>query len=184
MILKQRKNGEDLDVQFYTNTQLIQFINTTHCHLQFMAYYGTSYCFDRNSSMPLEHKFGATRISCKDINTLTKFIKTLADIDKYSSTFHELKNQNVNGRRNSFGVCVSDVNEKEMNGFSTEDYNAKEIALAFLKKSGFDVEINFDFDQRINWFYRVVQSLIENNDSKKKEKRKKQFTCSRISWKY
>lgn len=72
-ILKQRKRDEDLDVQFYTNEKLIQFINTTHCHLQFMAYYGTSYCFDRNSTMPLEHKFGHTKISCKDIRPLTKF---------------------------------------------------------------------------------------------------------------
>ena len=172
MVLKQRKRDDDLDVQFYTNEQLIQFTNTVHCHLQFMAYYGTNYCFDRNSSMPLEHKFGSTRISCKDINTLKKFIKSLADFDKYSTTFHELQNQTVNGRRDSFGICVSDVNENEMNGFSTEDYDAKEIALAFLRKSGFNVDINFDFNQRINWFHRVVQSLIENNDSTKKKSAK------------
>lgn len=71
----------------------------------------------------------ATRISFKDINTLTKFIKIFTTYS--SSTFYELKNLKVNGKGNSFGVCVSDINEKEMNDFSTENYNSEEIALVY-----------------------------------------------------
>lgn len=178
-ILKQRKSADDLDVRFFTNEQLIQFLNTIHCHIQFMEKYGCYYCFDRNSSMPLEHKFGVTRIGCKDINTLSQFIKTLADIEKYATSFRNLnENTKVNGRRNTFGITVSNFFEKEMNEFSIDDFSPEDVALAILHLSSFNCNCKNDANQVISWFYHVVKNL--DSGIEQKLKRKKSATSNSL----
>ncbi|KAK8877867.1 hypothetical protein M9Y10_004630 [Tritrichomonas musculus] len=132
-----------------------------------MIRYGSDYCSDRESSMPLEHKFGCTRIRTKDMNTLAKFIKTLADVDQYSVLIHNM-HQTVNGRRDTFGICISDFHDCEMNEFSVKDYLPQDIALAFLHQAGFTVEFDKDSLKVINWFYRVLKSMNDNIKKTKK----------------
>ena len=75
--LKQKKRKDETDVCFYTNQLLIEFTNTIHSHMQLLNNL-PDYCFDRNSSMPLEHLFGRARVRAKDIHTLKKFIDSVA----------------------------------------------------------------------------------------------------------
>lgn len=179
-ILEQRKRADDLDIRFYTNEQLIQFMNTVHCHIQFMDKYGPYFCFDRNSSMPLEHKFGLTRIGCKDINTLSQFVKTLADVEKYAPAFRNInEHTKVNGRRNAFGITVSDFSCIEMNEFSTADFNPEEVALATLHLASFDCQGNNDAHEVISWFFHVVKSL-DSTIEKSKSKSKKSATSNSL----
>ena len=74
--LKQRKNGESLDVTFYTKEILIEFTNNLHSNIQLM--HSESNFFSRNSSDPFEHKFGMSRVMGKNIPTLTGFIQVIA----------------------------------------------------------------------------------------------------------
>ena len=171
MILKQTKRSDDVDVRFYTNDQIVQFLNTVHCHIQFMEKYGSSYTFDRNSSMPLEHKFGVTRIGCKDINTLSRFIKTLADVEKYATSFKNLNDEiKVNGRRNNFGITVSDHSNIEMDEFSITDFTSEEVALASLHLANFNCQGKNNSNKVLRWFFRVLKSLDSTIEKSKKKK--------------
>lgn len=88
--LKYRKSGENNNVRFYTEEFLIQFTNSTYCDIQLMMLYEHYFCFNRNSSTPLEHTFGRGRVRSKDINTLSRFVKSISDIENYSKSCNEL----------------------------------------------------------------------------------------------
>ena len=47
---------------FFSNQLIIEFINTLHCNIQLMHTLNY-FSFDRNSTTPLEHKFGCVRRS-------------------------------------------------------------------------------------------------------------------------
>lgn len=168
-LLKQKKYGDDLDVRFYTEEQAIQLINTVHCQIQMMALYGNLFCFDRNSSMPLEHKFGQARIRSKDINTLSMFIKSIRDIEIYSLNEKNVPNDIlVHCRRNSFGVNVSDSMEELLNEFSVNDFTPQSVSLCFLKMAGFKVEVDSQRYDPTKWFYKVIKCIFSKSGCKKR----------------
>ena len=74
---------DSLDVTFYTKELLIEFTNTLHAHIQLMST-EEDYCFNRNSTTPLEHKFGFVRARSRDVNTLSKFLKIISTIQSDS----------------------------------------------------------------------------------------------------
>ena len=78
--LLQRKNQNSLDVMFYDKDILIEYTNTLYSHLQLMNSID-EYNFSRNSTDPLEHRFGFARARSKDVHTLTKFLYVIAYLE-------------------------------------------------------------------------------------------------------
>ena len=117
--LRQKKYKDQKDVMFYTNDLLIEFTNTIYCHLQLMTII-PSFSFDRNSTTPLEHKFGNARVRAKDRHTLAKFLKNVSIMQaidtkqKLSELDSFQQDIQINGRTNSFGVTVESPDDEEI----------------------------------------------------------------------
>lgn len=127
-----------------------------------MLLYRQNFCFDRNSSTPLEHTFGLGRIRCKDINTITRFAKSITDIENYSKKCKDFNDkQKVHCRRSSFGINVSEIDDDLLDIFSVNDFAPQEIASSILKQAGFT--INHDAKKEcLEWFFKVI-SVLQND---------------------
>ena len=176
--LRQRKHKENLDVMFYTSDLLIEFTNTLHCQLQLMETV-PNFCFDRNSTTPLEHKFGNARIRAHDIHTLNKFIKNISIMqacDRLSSLeamTHFDVDFKIRGRTNSFGVTV----EKNNHEFSF-DYSPQSFARAMLLSAGFSVEYpeEFNVGEIFDFGFSLIESLLQ--DKQQGSQKRKNFTVT------
>ena len=155
--LRQRKYKEDTHVTFYTTELLIEFTNTIHASIQLMCNCD-HFCFDRNFTTPLEHKFGFARRRANDVHTLQKFLRTIAalqspnvakKVKKFSKDEGRIK---IRGRQSSFGVEVEDKNDDE-EIYSIWEYEMNEFcfspqicAKTILIYAGFDVRFSQIFD--------------------------------------
>lgn len=144
--LLQRKNQNSLDVMFYDKDILIEFTNTLYSHLQLMNSID-EYNFSRNSTDPLEHRFGFARARSKDVHTLTKFLYVIASSQKVGSqkfnSFNEQANQikkriyqsvTVEPRQDSVVYLEVDC------VFDDLPLSPQKIAQYFLNVSGFNVD--------------------------------------------
>ena len=176
--LKQRKYKESKDVMFYSLDLLIEFTNTLHCQIQLMSTV-KNLSFDRNSTTPLEHKFGNARVRAHDQHTLNKFIKTISMMQGIEYTkLKELndfqKDLQINGRSNSFGVTVENVPDESI--FSIFDYKDEDpilqdekftpraFAQSFMIISGFPINYPSVFcpDEVMHWGVYFLSQLSED----------------------
>ena len=173
-LLKQKKSFTDAHVRFYTDSLLQEFTNTTMCNIQLLKTHDR-FSFDRNSSIPLEHKFGITRGKIKDAQTCSRFVASIAEVQSFENECNELKTDaNIPGRKNSFGVFVSDddpsgnyIDSEQY--YPIEDYKPQDIALGMLALAGFNVDLDDEKMEAIFSFFSVLCSIIgENNKPKKK----------------
>ena len=66
-----------------------------------------NYSFNRDSSIPLEHKFGVARIRVKDVHTMKKFVKTISQFQSYENKWAKMESkENIPGRRSTFDVTI------------------------------------------------------------------------------
>lgn len=143
---------------------LIEFTNTIFSNLQLIEILNDFY-LDRNSTMPLEHKFGMVRIRCKDINTFNKFKITLAELQSYNLLN---EGEKVEGRKSFFG-CIVNKNRGEFfdedETFSVHDFSPKDIVDCVMKISGFK-ENDGDLAP-IQWFIDLL-TFLETPPSERK----------------
>lgn len=163
--LKQRKSGEDKNVTFFTKNMCIQFLKTLFTNIQLIKII-PNLILDRDSTMPLEHKFGMVRLRCKYINTLIKFNVTLAQIQSYSFQ----KGENINGRKNSFGVNAGNEHGLYFDpeyDYKITDISPKDLVRETLNLAGFTKSENIKTNG-IEWFTQVVKCLYPENTKLKK----------------
>ena len=183
--LKQRKTKENLDVAFYTKELLIEFTNTIVCHLQLMTIM-SNYSFDRNSTTPLEHKFGNSRLRARDVHTLKRFIRNISLMQNSQSDVlkelkHFQKELKVPGRVNSFGVTVEKKDlqfsgDVMLDGVDSEQfmYSPQVFAKSVLAFSNFHPDLSeefYDYEAVLNWgfnFLYEIQSVFPDFEQKKR----------------
>ena len=186
--LRSKKYKGDLHVTFFTRELLMEFTNTIHCHLQLMSTV-KKFSYDRNSTTPLEHKFGQARIRAHDKHTLTKFLRTLSLLQAVN-TGERLQELNkfqqdlqIRGRTNSFGVTVE--NPEDDNIFSAYDdneefslenekrYTAVAFAKAMLSLAGFDVQYSpmVDPETIMEWGIDYLTRMADDIPTKRKQSR-------------
>lgn len=166
--LNQKKSKVNLNVRFYTDNMLIEICNSLHCHMSLMGFI-ENYCFDRNTSMPLEHKFGLARVRSHDINTLRMFIKTVADIENLQQTLDEITSAiQVEGRMKSFGLIVSKERGTFVGNSRERDinyYSPFQIASAILHKANFEVNVEYDDDHVLKHLMSIISCIISFHES-------------------
>ena len=107
--------------------------------------------FPRNSTVPLEHKFGCCRKRSKFVHTLNKFLRVVSIMQtiEQRSIFErcnkcEEELEKIHSRTQSFGVIVEDKIEFEDSDQKDNDviiqeklYSPQQIAKAMLFFAGF-----------------------------------------------
>ena len=173
--LNQQKRGDNIHVKFYTEDILREFSNTIHTHMRMLAN-EPKYSFGRDSSIPLEHKFGVARIRAKDVHTMKKFVKTIAEFQSFESECSKMESkENIPGRRSSFGVSVKpdedseaiDPNEK----YSVTDVSPQEIAKCILHLAGFEIIPDDPKLSAIAWYEEMLNSIIDEPKKKKRSRK-------------
>ena len=180
--LRQRKNGENLDVTFYTKDLLIEFTNTLHAHIQLM-HNVEKYNFNRNSSTPLEHKFAYGRAKSHNINTLTRFIHVISSLQgvetekilKEVASFEEEADK-IRGRFLRSGITVESKNEDSavyaIDSEVEDDlpFSPQNVAKAFLLIAGFDVQVSdiVDYEDAFCWTEYFLTNFIDDEPEKRK----------------
>ena len=183
--LKQRKYGSDRNVSFYTNELLIEFTNTLYSHIQLMSTID-NFCFDRNSTTPLEHKFGLARRRSHDVHTLQKFLRTVSSLQTIEQQNYFLETNEemvkIHCRINSVGVSVepADLNEDLFLIFDDDDnasqnfaYSPQTCAKAMLAFAGFDFSYT-KFIEPCNvmeWLFTYLSELVDDIPTKRKNQR-------------
>ena len=183
--LKQKKYGESADVTFYTKDMLIEFTNTLHAHIQLMHNI-EGYNFLRNSSIPLEHKFGFARARSHDVNTLTRFLQVISSIQSVENeqTFREICSFNeeadkIRGRINSTGITVEPKNEDygkyaiETEAIDELPYSPQNVAKTFLLAAGFEISQSsiINYDEILVWTEFFISNFTENKPEQRRKRR-------------
>ena len=188
--LKQRKWKGENDVLFYTKDILIEFTNTLHSHIQLMNTI-PNYCYDRNSTTPLEHKFGNVRLRVKEKHTIAKFIQTIGILQSIEAQSQKLtefqsfqEDLKIHGRTSSFGVTVeSKTTDENIYSIYDEDddrslrseffYTPQAFAKSILLYAGFDVKYSdmIEPDDVINFGIDLLTELTGDQPMKRKQKR-------------
>jgi len=199
--LKQRIYSTDANIMYYTEDLLMEFSNTLHCHLQFMGNIN-NYSFARNSTQPLEHKFGFARRRARDIHTFQRFLRTISSLqaieqEQIMSDFSHAKSQcealESRGSTGSFGVIVEQKNEDEdIHSVFNEDceimfegdyvYTPQQIAKTMLSLASFQVDVNPCFtnvEEIYGWMYNFLFQLCDDV-AKKRKKSKIKSTSTKL----
>ena len=181
--LRQRKYGDDRSVMFYTNELLIEFSNTLYSHIQLMSTID-EFCFDRNSTTPLEHKFGLTRRRAHDVHTLQKFLRTVSSLQAVEQKSILQENEEIckiHCRVNSVGVSVepADLDENLFLVFENDDNAAQNFAFspqtcakAILALAGFDFPYTqyIQPDEVIDWLFAYLSELVDDIPTQRKKR--------------
>ena len=96
------------DVLPYSISLLIGFSNSFYSKNTLSKKY-KNIDLDRDSTGPLEHTFGRSRIKCKNIHTIEKFTKTVGEINEQSLSKISVYIEKVKGRSLNFGVIIEDI---------------------------------------------------------------------------
>lgn len=186
--LRQRKYGEAKEVTFYTNELLIEFTNTLYSHIQLMCTI-EEFCFDRNGTTPLEHKFGYARCRAHDVHTLKKFLRTISclqTVEEVKSSIFQIQNNaelvNIHCRTNSVGVSVepADLDEDLFLVFADDEdggknfaYSPQTCAKAILAFAGFDFPYTHFIDPGdvFNWLIPYLSELSGDIPTKRRKER-------------
>lgn len=191
--LRQKKYGENLDVTFYSREILIEFTNTLHSHIQLMNT-EKNYNFSRNSSAPLEHKFGFVRGRSHDVHTLSRFIQVISSIQAVDceSTYKDLCNfdaevEKIRGRVSTTGITVERKDDNDIfliDSSFVDDlpYTPQSVAKSFLIMAGFDIEESSIYNYS-DIFYWTEGFLTEFVDEKP-ETRRSRRSISLETYKY
>ena len=187
--LNTRKSKKGNDVSFYDNALLKEFTNTIYCSIQLLDN-EPDFSFNRDSSIPLEHKFGIARNRMGDIQTFAEFASTIEEIQEFEMQCNSLKYDiKIAGRKSDFGVQVSryDKDSEYIDNdkvISISDYSPYDIALCFLKLAGFDIDFEDENDDIAFWFYAAVSIFTDEEDTeeiKKRKRGKKSLTYAHIT---
>ena len=178
--LRQKKYADSLDVTFYTKELLIEFTNTLHAHIQLMST-EEDYCFNRNSTTPLEHKFGFVRARSRDVNTLSKFLKIISTIQSDAISIVNHVNEEadkIRGRSFPQSVVVEErISESDDFVIQTEDsidddlpFSPQTVALSALLLAGFEVEASESIDPEdvMDWLVYLLSFFVDEEKSKGK----------------
>lgn len=184
--LKQRAYQGDNDVVFYTSDLLVEFTNTIHCHLRLMESL-PCFSFDRNSSMPLEHKFGLARMKAHDVHTLKRFLRTISTLqaDQHNLSLarsneidQECEKIKIRKRRAIFGTFVEPKGESQEKycvfyNDNEHRYSPQIVAKSMLIVAGFEIPNNVDIinvDDVMSWTYLLLSEFCDNKTVKRKAK--------------
>ena len=178
--LKKQKSKYNLDVTFYSEELLIEFTNTVHCNL-FLMKILDSFEFNRNSTTPLEHKFGQARVRSKDINTLYKFVKTVANIEYLHCKLNGITDGiPVRRRISNFGQIMSTEEGTSFGGERLSDinkYTPFDAASTILAQAGFEsVRQENDAHHVLQHIRNFVAYLINENEDEDTEVRLNNYT--------
>lgn len=179
-----KRGGEH--ITFYSNKIVIEFLNTIHCNIQLMNIFEFFY-FDRNSTTPLEHKFGCSRKRAKFIHTLKKFLKVISEMQTIQQKEALQKGENfeeelekIHCRQNSFEVtCESKFCDSAFT-FIEEDYPAQAVAKAFLELAGFDVKSDISPYDIVSHLIAYLSIFIDDSQNEGRRRTKishRIFTC-------
>lgn len=180
-----KKGGKNL--QFYSTRILIEFLNTLHSNIQLMHKL-ENFSFSRNSTVPLEHKFGCCRKRSKYVHTLNKFCKVVSFmqcieqrqiLEKCAN--YEVELEKIQSRIRSFGVIVEGKkDEKEF--FSAniskdeipqdKQFSPQQIAKSMMYFSGFFSEepLLVSADDAIEYLISFVSDFLDEDTPKKRKK--------------
>ena len=140
----------------------------------------TNFEFNRNSTTPLEHKFGQTRVRSKDINTLSKFVKTVASIEHLHCKLNGITNAvPVRGRISNFGQIMSREEGTSFGGSRLSDinkYTPIDVASAILAKAGFDSVGTENDDHVLQHIQSLVAYHVKENEDEETEVRLNDYT--------
>ncbi|KAK8841703.1 hypothetical protein M9Y10_015781 [Tritrichomonas musculus] len=188
-----KKSGKNL--QFYSNRILIEYLNTLHSNIQLMHKLKKFY-FPRNSTGPLEHKFGCCRKRAKFIHTLNKFLqvvsimqsieqkKMFAKCDEFEEEIEK-----IHMRTESFGVLVE---EKESDFYDEnitkegiaqdKPFSPQQVAKAMMFYAGFcpfdDPIVSPEdvIDYLITFVYEFIDDDLQTSKKKRKKITHRSFT--------
>ena len=150
-ILNERKYKEIIDVLPYTTDILIEFINSIYSDISLIKKH-KNVDLDRNSTGPLEHTFGRSRVKCNNIHTLNKFIDSVGEINQICQDIEKVKGRSLN-----FGVTVEDKNDDDILFVSTPQQIAYEF-LFMINICSNEKMMQNDFD---NLFVEFLKDLID-----------------------
>lgn len=156
-MLREVKYNEDNDVMFYSSELLIEFTNMIFSNTN-LIHKIESFYLNRNTTTPLEHKFGMVRIRCEDVNTLRRFKTSMAELQIYETHINKGK---VNGRKQSFGVVVDETSNEffdEDCSLNINDCSPMDLAKAVLKIATFSIEEEIQLDS-LSWFMQLLEYL-------------------------
>lgn len=171
-ILNERKYKNNVDVVPYTTDLLIEFTNCLYSNISLMKKY-KNIDLDRNSTGPLEHTFGRSRVKCKNVHTINKFISSVGEINDqaFNKTCNEI--EKIKGRSLNFGVTVEDETDDDDVLFAS---TPKQIAFEFLCMVNICTDEKMkesDFDN-LFLFVEFLKDLID-------EKKPKALTINHIT---
>ena len=184
-LFETKKGGKNL--QFYSTRILIEFLNTLHSNIQLMEKL-EKFSFPRNSTGPLEHKFGCCRKRSKFIHTLNKFCQVVSFMQcvEQKSIFekcanYEIELEKIQSRVHSFGVIVEGKNdEKELLStqmtketvFQDKLFSPQQIARSMMYFAGFSTtEPSLaSADDAIDYLITFVSEFLDENTPIKRKK--------------
>lgn len=83
---------------YLTDNFLIEQLNELYSVISIMLNYDGKILLDRCSTSPLEHLFGRCRLKCKNIDTIEKFLRTLA-CNHQNNSVQNIINIDIRGRK-------------------------------------------------------------------------------------
>lgn len=84
-------------VTYLTDSFLIEQLNELYSIITLMLNYNDKILLNRCSTAPLEHLFGRCRLKCKNVDTIEKFLRTLA-CDHQNNSVQNIINIEIKGR--------------------------------------------------------------------------------------
>lgn len=125
-LLRERKFKDEKDVLPYSTSLLTEFTNCLYSKITLSKKY-ENIDLDRDSTGPLEHTFGCSRVKCNNIHTIEKFIKAVGEINEHCLKKISDDIEKVKGRSLNFGVIIEDKTEDNMIFTSTPQQIAHEF---------------------------------------------------------
>lgn len=137
------------------------------------------FSFDRNSSMPLEHKFGYARMKAHDVHTLKRFLRTVSTLqaDQQYQFITQAKDTDeksndivIRKRRSAVGAYVEskEVNQKVYCVFYDENehkYTPQQVARSILIAAGFQLDQNdeiIDIHDVLSWTFFLITEFCDD----------------------
>lgn len=162
-LLKERSYKDSKDVLPYNNDILIEFCNCLFSIITIIIKYD-NVDVDRTTTVPLEHCFGRSRVRCKDIHTMLKFLKVISEMNQDALKRESAEQEKIKGRSLGFGVIVEDKDASECCFSSTPQV----VAIQFLEFIDID-NLNQNPDESYDDLFEFVIQLHDFVDTIEKK---------------
>ena len=143
-------------VTYLTDNFLIEQLNELYSIITLMLNYHGDILLNRCSTSPLEHLFGRCRLKCKNVDTIEKFLRTLAynhqNISIESILKIDIKGRKLNNRTNI--QCPIIPNKL----FSFSPFH---LAIAIWELNNFDISSIYQ-DQYIEYIKTMKKEIVDD----------------------